>query len=134
MKPENNWKYKSLMNLQKVSNPTDKENFPSRPVKRFVELLSIPLNEYTTEDLRLMIGQQFGLAYLIPLAIEHLENNLFAEGDFFPGDLLSNVLSIDPAFWKENRDLQQQVSDLIKHNKNKIAGEGISISIFENNL
>lgn len=31
-----------------------------------------------------------------PLALAHLKEGIFAEGDYFPGDLLNNVLSGDP--------------------------------------
>jgi hypothetical protein len=37
-----------------------------------------PLKEFTTEDLRIMIGQNFNLDILIPLAMERLEENIFS--------------------------------------------------------
>jgi hypothetical protein len=90
---ENNWKYKSLAALD-----SSYSNVPIDSTARLVEmcttLLRIPLNDYTIENLRVMIGQGFGLPYLIPLAIEKLKEDIFAEGDLYPGDLLSNVLNI----------------------------------------
>jgi CDI immunity proteins len=53
------------------------------------------LAEFTAEDLRIMIGQGVGLPHLMPLAIEVLERKPLAEGDFYPGDLLSTVVGAD---------------------------------------
>ena len=113
MKFENNWEQKSLENLEKSdSGVPAKEN--SRIVNRVLELRKIPLNQFTIEDIRFMIGQSEGLAYLVVLSIDILKANLFAEGDFFPGDLLKNILHIDTAFWKSNKQLYLEIEDLIR--------------------
>jgi len=52
-----------------------------------------PLQSLGVEDLRMLIGQEVGLAHLIPLALDVLEANPLAEGALYPGDLLSNVLA-----------------------------------------
>jgi len=72
-----------------------------------------PLEEYTIEDLRIMIGQNIGLAYLIPLALEKLRNNLLAEGDYYPGDLLKSVLGTESSFWKIHPDLYEAVEEVL---------------------
>jgi hypothetical protein len=59
-----------------------------------------------------MVGQDFSLRYLIPLAIEHLKTDLFVEGDLFPGDLLKNVLSVDRQFWIKNNQLWTEINDI----------------------
>ena len=76
-------------------------------------LRCVPLKKLTVEDLRLMIGQEVNLNYLMPLAIERLEINPYAEGDFYPGDLLYNVLSINRNFWKHHPNLRRQVNLII---------------------
>jgi hypothetical protein len=131
---ENNWKYKSLVSLQKMKDFIAYPNPPTRLVRRCEELLQMPLNEYSIEDIRLMIGQQLGLQYLIPLAVEKLQEDLFSEGDFFPGDLLSNVLKVDPGFWIDNRGLQAEVNKLIENRKVEIEEQKISLALFESSL
>ncbi|WP_366207020.1 contact-dependent growth inhibition system immunity protein [Flavihumibacter sp. CACIAM 22H1] len=48
----------------------EKQNFghpgeaPTNMVRRCLELRRIPIDEFTVEDLRLMIGQNFSLRYL----------------------------------------------------------------------
>ena len=66
------------------------------------QLRQKPLRDFTPEDLRIMIGQNISLPHLIPLALAVLKQNILAQGDFYPGDLLVNVLRSDPQFWKQH--------------------------------
>jgi hypothetical protein len=50
------------------------------------------VDEFSVEDLRIMIGQQIGLPHLVPLAVAALERDPLAEGDYYRGDLLANVI------------------------------------------
>jgi hypothetical protein len=68
-------------------------------ISRCKALRRKPIGEFGIEDLRIMIGQNIGLRFLIPLALERLERNVFAAGDFYRGDLLGVVLSADRAYW-----------------------------------
>ena len=72
-----------------------------------------PLEEFTIEDLRIMIGQNIGLDYLLPLAIEKLRDDPLAEGDYYPGDLLKTVLGVDLSFWKTHSDLRGAVETIL---------------------
>ncbi|WP_136658755.1 contact-dependent growth inhibition system immunity protein [Nitratireductor sp. XY-223] len=51
-----------------------------------------PLDQFSTEDLRVMIGQDIGLYHLLPRAIDVLRENPLASGDLYEGDLLVSVL------------------------------------------
>lgn len=68
--------------------------------------------------MRLLIGQDVGLAILLPLAREVLRDDPMAEGDMYEGDLLSAVLTRSPAVWNEwpelGRELAVIVSELIE--------------------
>ena len=72
----------------------------------------VPLREFSVEDLRIMISQNIGLLYLIPLAIEELRKDPRAEGDFHPGDLLKAVLTADPKFWQDHPDWRKEVEEI----------------------
>ncbi|WP_458351676.1 contact-dependent growth inhibition system immunity protein [Micromonospora schwarzwaldensis] len=41
-----------------------------------------------------MLGQEIGVPALLPLAVQVLLRDPLAEGDYYPGDLLSNVLRL----------------------------------------
>ena len=60
-----------------------------------------PLREFSAEDLRIMIGQGIGLRWLVPLALEVLEEDPLAAGDFYSGDLLAAVLRLGPKLWSQ---------------------------------
>ena len=75
-------------------------------------LRRVPLRQFSVEDLRIMIGQNIGLQYLIPLALEHLRKNPLAEGDFYPGDLLKMVLTADPNFWHDHPQWRKEVDEI----------------------
>jgi hypothetical protein len=73
-------------------------------VTRCHELRRKPLDDFTVEDLRIMIGQQIALSHLVPLALLVLEANPLAEGDFYRGDLLNSVLRVEADYWQEHQD------------------------------
>ena len=72
-----------------------------------------PLKDFTVENLRVMIGQSIGLEFLIPLAIDLLQENPFVEGDYYPGDLLSAVVKVEPSFWQTHQDFYWSVSEIV---------------------
>jgi hypothetical protein len=112
-KVEINWKLKTLENLERVSSEA-KSN--SHLIKRTTELRKIPLDQFSVEDLRIMIGQNLSLQFLIPLSIEKLKENILAEGDFYAGDLLVAVTSIDNQFWNDNPELKKQLEKIMADN------------------
>jgi hypothetical protein len=132
MELENNWKQKTLENLEK-DYWGNAEN-GSHLVKRCHELRKVPLENFTTEDLRIMIGQGIGLNYLIPLALEVLTKDLFAEGDFFEGDLLKNILKIDTVFWDMNTNYWLILNNLIKDRRNEIIVHKFETSNFDKSI
>ncbi|MFF3327818.1 contact-dependent growth inhibition system immunity protein [Streptomyces sp. NPDC002889] len=79
-------------------------------------LRSKPIGELTIEDMRMLIRQDVGLPYLLPLALDVLRGNPLAEGDMYEGDLLSAVVTRSPAAWSElarlRHDLRVIVSEL----------------------
>lgn len=90
--------------------------YHSSLVTRCHDLRNKPLNKFSVEDLRLLIGQNISLAYLIPMALEYLRENILAEGMYYPGDLLFSVLNIQPIFWKNNKELKHEIDQILKEN------------------
>jgi hypothetical protein len=89
------------------------------------------LQNFTTEDLRILVWQEIGLYYLIPLAIEALTNHLFAEGDRCQGDLLQSVLNVNTKFWAAHTKYWLQLNDLIKDKRKEIKGMQLDVSNFD---
>jgi hypothetical protein len=77
----------------------DLPDSPTSMMKMIHQTLRKPLEEYTNEDLRVLIGQEIALEYLVPIAINHLAENPFIKAGSYFGDLLSSVVRVNPSFW-----------------------------------
>lgn len=64
-----------------------------------------------------MINQEILLEILIPIALEQLQLNVLAEGDFYKGDLLNAVLSETNAFWNNNIPMKEILKKILLDNK-----------------
>lgn len=63
-----------------------------------------PMEDFTIEDFRILIGQKIGARHLISRALDILEVKPLAAGDFYPGDLLCSVLS-SKEIWANSADV-----------------------------
>jgi hypothetical protein len=126
MKLEHNWQNKSIAALEK-QDYGDPLSAPTSLVKKCLEYVKIPIGDLTTEQLRLLIAQEIGLAYLIPLALDVLSEDILTESDFYPGDLLKNVATVDDSFWKSNTELYHRLNTLIEKGKQQIEQAGLDL-------
>lgn len=112
---EKNWQSKTLEALEKDywKDPGSCSNL----VLTCHQLRKKQLKDFDAENLRIMITQQIGLKYLVPLAMEKLEENILAEGNLYEGDLLYAVLSVNADYWKSNQGLKAQMSEIVKRNE-----------------
>lgn len=72
-----------------------------------------PIGEFSVEDLRIMIGQNIGLFFLVPIALDAIAENPLARGDFYPGDLLSALLGAEPTYWQRHSDQRARLDAII---------------------
>lgn len=106
-------RYKSLEELEGVK--WENPSFNSHLTTNCHELRKKPLSQFSVENLRILIGQRIGLNYLVPLAIEYLEDNPFTSGDLYDGDLLESILSIENSFWLEHPELKSDLEKILHH-------------------
>lgn len=89
-----------------------------------------PLREFSTEDLRIMIGQGIGTRWLVPLALAALEQEPLAGGHFYPGALLKAVLGVGPEFWSLHPELRER-AEAVLHGIAELPSElGDAVSSF----
>jgi len=88
--------------------------FDSHLVTECHRLHRVPLRDFTVEDLRITIGQDIGLEYLMPLALERLHADPLSEGAYYPCDLLVSVLGSDAKFWQSHPELREQLVAITK--------------------
>jgi hypothetical protein len=95
-------------------------NYETNLIRRCHEYRKIKLNEMTIENIRLLLGQNIGLEYLIPLAIDKLKQDILVSGDLFEGDLLLNILNTDKSYWVKNKANWDHIIKLFNFNRQKI--------------
>ena len=126
---ENNWLQKTLENLEKDIWPPLNADEGSYLIKTCNRLRKIQLKDFEIEDLRIMINQDIGLKFLLPLALQELEKNILVEGDYYPGDLLSAVLTSEVNFWKENPIYWKAVKKVLDNQSDRIKNEETSFEM-----
>lgn len=92
----------------------------TRLVRSCHELRKKNVEQLDVEDMRLLIGQCIALKIVIPLALQVLDNDLMAEGDLYPGDLLKAVLETDEAYWEEHPDQKQVVQEIYRKGEDMV--------------
>jgi hypothetical protein len=110
---ENNWRQKSIENLEKDfwgQPPKDSTSL----VDKVHRLRTIQIEKLEPKDVRLLVGQHVGLQYLIPVALDILRDDLFKDTELYQGDLLQNVMKVNKEFWDHNEDLRDQLDALLK--------------------
>jgi len=86
----------------------------TRLIKTVYELRRKPVGTMDAEDLRLLVLQQESIDVLVPITLTYLEQNPLAEGDCYPGDLLTAVLKIPQAYWHQHPGQRRRVSAVIE--------------------
>lgn len=76
-------------------------------------LRHVPLRDLGNEDLRLLIGQAIGLEHLLPIAMNVLRSDPWAEGHMYPGDLLNAVANVPEAYWSDHPHMVLQFQGIL---------------------
>lgn len=63
-----------------------------------------PVRKLSAGELHWLIGRQCSLPVTVPLAMERLEHDPFAQAGRHPGDLLTAVLEADRRYWLEHEE------------------------------
>ena len=115
--------------MKKLNNYWGEPTFLSSVVVNSHKNRKIPLKELTQEQIRLLLGQDIGTIYLLPLAINILKQNPYTECDFGSCDLLKSMLNrVDIKYYKENKKIYNELkiimdkfnNDLEKENNERI--------------
>lgn len=102
---------KSLQELE--NDDWGKPDCDSHLMRTCHRLRHVPLEDFETGDLRIMIGQQISLFFLVPLALEKLEEDPLVEGNYYSGDLLKVVLEVPAQFWNLHPDMRNSLRRIV---------------------
>jgi CDI immunity proteins len=72
-----------------------------------------PVGELDVEDLRILLGQRIAPAVLVPLALDVLERDPLAEGDYYPGDLLVALLRTPAEYGIQHPDQAERLDGVL---------------------
>jgi hypothetical protein len=72
-------------------------------IRACYRLRKVPVGTLSNDDLRLLLDQQIGTVWLVPIALARLSKEPLA-GDIYPGDLLNAVLTTDSKHWETHPD------------------------------
>jgi hypothetical protein len=84
----------------------------SRLVRTVHALRRKPIGQFGVEELRVLLSQQVSSDILVPHALDALERSPFAEGDYYPGDLLVAVLKLPGDYWEQHSDQAQRAEQI----------------------
>ena len=107
-------RYKTLQELD--GEDWGPSTYNSHLVTTCNSLRNKPVGNFSVEDLRIMIGQKLSLEYLIPLALEILEDNIFADEEMYSSVLLDTVLNVGRDFWISNPNYKKDLESIIVKN------------------
>jgi hypothetical protein len=93
--------------------PASELPYPTPLVERCEIALNTPLGDLDAEQIRLLIGQGFGLEYLMPKALAILERDPMIGLTFYDGDLLHACLRVRSDFWVSAPELRQRLQTIV---------------------
>jgi hypothetical protein len=84
-------------------------------IGRVLALRRKPLEDLSNGEVRLAVDQKVGFPFILELAIERLEPNPLVEGDYYPGDVLAELVRLDQREWAGRDDLRARLAELFTH-------------------
>ncbi len=87
--------------------------YPSHLVETCHALRRKPLRDLTDGDLRIAIGQDISLPYLVPLALMRLSADPMLAADYYEGDLLWVVLQVPATYWAKHPDQREELASIV---------------------
>lgn len=99
-------------------------DFPTPLIQKCYAYRRVPIRDLSIGQVRLLLEQKIGVKHILSVALDILKVNIVAEGDFFPGDLLSVVLDLGSEFWLEDQENETRLEKLLQERKGEIMVTG----------
>ncbi|GAA3193208.1 MULTISPECIES: contact-dependent growth inhibition system immunity protein [Streptomyces] len=108
-------KEKSLEELEGVTWP-DPPSDSTMLVRGVHELRKKPVKDLTVDNLRRLVGQDVGLRWLLPVALDFLRETAKEEGEtgWYDDDLLSAVLTRKESTWRSFPKLARHLDGTVR--------------------
>jgi hypothetical protein len=86
---------------------------PAGIASRCHQYMEVPIKDLSKEQVRLLLSHDVGTIFLLDKTIRILEEDILADGDFYPGDLLSALLNVNKVYWKNSPELAGRLYSLL---------------------
>ena len=91
------------------------------------DVVKIPIGDLDVENLAYLINQKLGLKYVVPMAIEILGENPFAEGEYIGRNLLGSLLSLKKKYWSDKPEAYRHVAEIVREAESDNSEEAIEV-------
>ena len=119
-------KFDRRLTLESLENDFWKEDPHSQTIgliEKCVRYRKIPIQNLTVEQVRMLIGQQISLDYLLPIAFEFLKEDILSHGDFYEGDLLESIFRANQNYWASRPLFHKKILEFLENGKEKLDAE-----------
>ena len=110
---------KSLAELNALG-PYGKSDSPVG--ERIRSLRDTPLREFSADDLGLLLRQNAGLQFVVPLVLEKLALHPLTHRDYYPGVLLVAALGVHQRFWHEHPQWRAELREIAQRTITNLRG------------
>ncbi len=91
---------------------------PTGMVIRCMRLRRVPVRDLTADDCRLLLGQEIGVRFVLPVALDYLFKNPLESGIGDTGALMRRVLELPTAFWQNHPNLWWEAKEVLMEVEN----------------
>lgn len=105
---------------QVIGWPDSEPPYETPLIERCEAALSLPLKDQTVETMRLLLGQGIAADVLLPRALDILEPDILASGDFYEGDLLASCQRLPASYWREHPDHWVRLDSILRDFDQKV--------------
>jgi hypothetical protein len=103
---------KSIAELEKVDWPKPRPDTPPIFVRCY-ELRKKRISTLNVQDLRVLIGQDVGLEYVLSMGLDEVERDPLVEAEHYKGDLLAVILRASSGFYELHPDLRSRAEQVL---------------------
>lgn len=83
-------------------------------IERIEAACATPVRDLSVDQIRLLVGQQTGLEFIMPRALYELSKNPLVDASYYQGDLLNACLGVDSEFWMKHEGLWYDLNTIFE--------------------
>ena len=81
-------------------------------IEKYMVARSKKLKDLSVDEIRVLLSQLIGLAYIVPLALNIVEQDPLISSGLYSGDLAVSLFNIDEEFWSNNPEWNNRLIEV----------------------